>query len=178
MKTFKKILIGVAIAVTVIFANGIYYVFNGQFKSAEKLAEGKDLNLYECCSIYSMHTAVWMFGWPVSPEAALEAFLMHFPHADITLPLDAYAFNGFSTEIHSYDYAHMSFKDLRHSLALNSPETYWDVTTSYSLCVVPVKYTNNVRQVWKFPVNTVLFKYLQDKRILFPYKMIYYHMYV
>ncbi|MBO8439425.1 MAG: hypothetical protein IAC51_02120 [bacterium] len=26
--------------------------------------------------------AVWIFGWPLSPEAAWECFLLHFPHND------------------------------------------------------------------------------------------------
>ena len=42
-----------------------------------KLQQNRDLNLYECCSIYTMHMAVWMFGWPISPEAAKEAFWLH-----------------------------------------------------------------------------------------------------
>ena len=47
-----------------------------------KLREGKELNLYECCSIYTMHMAVWMFGWPISPEAAKECYKLHFSQQD------------------------------------------------------------------------------------------------
>lgn len=64
------------------FINGCYFVFCHQDKSMAKIQRGEDLNLYECCSIYTMHMAVWMFGWPLSPEAARECFLLHFPHED------------------------------------------------------------------------------------------------
>jgi hypothetical protein len=44
----------------------------------EKLEQGKDLNLYECCSIYSIHTAAWLTSWILCPEAADQCFLMAF----------------------------------------------------------------------------------------------------
>ena len=56
--------------------NGCYYVSYGQFKSAGKLAEGKELSPYECFSLYTLHTAFWMFGWPAAPAAADEMFHM------------------------------------------------------------------------------------------------------
>lgn len=84
MKTFKKILISIAIVFAVVFTNGCYYVFFGQEKSVAKLKAGKDLNLYECCSIYTMHMALWMFGWPMSKVAAYECLTLHFPHKQDT----------------------------------------------------------------------------------------------
>ena len=74
----KKVLLSILILFTIVFANGFYYVFHGQFKSAEKLAAGKELNAYECFSIYTMHTALWMFFWPASPAAANEVFMKQF----------------------------------------------------------------------------------------------------
>lgn len=182
MKTFKKILIGMAVAASLIFVNGIYYVFWGQEKSVKKLDQGKELNLYECCSIYSMHCAVWMFGWPVAPEAALAAFLMHFPHGDIIIPsmIDFYAANGFSTEVKykASDYSTLSLKQLRYPLILNSSNTYFEFGGDYSLCVISIKYTDAVHKIWKIPCNTILFKYLQNKHILFPYNMGFFYIYV
>jgi hypothetical protein len=126
--------------------------------------------------------AVWMFGWPIAPEAAYEAFLLHFPHSEpvVKRGVDMYALNGFSTEVKGKgaDYAKMSLKDLRTITAINSPGTYFEVTDAYSMCVVPVAYTNAVSKIWKIPVNTSLFKYLQDKNILYPYTMVFYYMYV
>ena len=129
-----------------------------------------------------MHMAVWMFGWPISFHAATEAFLMHFPHTKpVTIEgYDMYAANGFSTEVRAKgaDYGNMCLKELRVALALNSPNTYFEVTNAYSMCIVPVKYTNAVHQIWKIPVNTCLFVYLQEKHWLHPYEMVYYYMYV
>lgn len=78
----KITLISLLVIVAIVFANGCYFVFCHQDKSMQKIQQGKDLNLYECCSVYTMHMALWMFGWPLSPEAARECFLLHFPHED------------------------------------------------------------------------------------------------
>ena len=85
MRISKKILLSAAAIIGLIFANGCYYVFWGQEKSADKLKRGQELNLYECCSIYSMHMGVWVFGWVISPEAAEQAFLMQFTKEEKTL---------------------------------------------------------------------------------------------
>ena len=45
----------------------------------DKIKNGEEPSLYEKCSIYTMHMAVYMFGWPLSPEAASEIFKMSFP---------------------------------------------------------------------------------------------------
>ncbi|MDE5731464.1 MAG: hypothetical protein K2H95_00270 [Bacteroidales bacterium] len=81
-KILKYCLISIAIVIGVIFVNGCHYVFFGQEKSMNKLQQGKELNLYECCSIYSMHMATWMFGWTFAPEAAKECFLLHLPYTN------------------------------------------------------------------------------------------------
>lgn len=78
MKIVRRALLLVLALFVVVLVNGFYYVFHGQFKSAEKLAAGKELNAYECFSIYTMHTALWMFFWPASPTAANEVFIMQF----------------------------------------------------------------------------------------------------
>lgn len=71
MKKFlKKITIALAIVFVIVFANGCYFVFNGQFKATEKINAGKDLNVYETFSAYTMHTAAWLFTWPFYPETA------------------------------------------------------------------------------------------------------------
>lgn len=75
IKLLLKILIVIAL---VIFINGLYYICIGQFKSVQKLSNGKELNFYECCSIYSVHTVAWLSCWILSPEAADQCFLMAF----------------------------------------------------------------------------------------------------
>lgn len=81
-KPIKITLFSLLIIVAIIFANGCYFVFWHQDKSMAKIQQGKELNFYECCSIYTMHMAVWMFGWPLAPEAAHECYKLHFPQQD------------------------------------------------------------------------------------------------
>ena len=85
----KRILITILSLLALVFANGCYYVFCGQQVSADKLHRGMELNLYEKCSIYTMHVALWILGWPMSPQAARECFMLHFPQKDtVTIEMD------------------------------------------------------------------------------------------
>jgi len=78
-KTFIRVLLSVF---GLVFANGFYFVLWRQDKAMDKIRKGENLNLYECFSAYTMNMATWMFGWPFSPEAARECFLLHFPQKD------------------------------------------------------------------------------------------------
>jgi hypothetical protein len=79
MRTFKNILRCVFIVFLVVFVNGCIYVFGLQDKTMKKIQDGAHVSLYEKCSIYTMHMAVYLFGWPLSPEAAGEIYRMSFP---------------------------------------------------------------------------------------------------
>lgn len=79
MRTFKIIGSVFLVVFLTIFINGCIYVFNLQEKTMDKIKNGEEPSLYEKCSIYTMHMAVYMFGWPLSPEAASEIFKMSFP---------------------------------------------------------------------------------------------------
>lgn len=82
-KVVKITLLSLLGLFVVVFANGCCYVFlGGQDRSMAKIRQGGCLNVYECCSVYTMQMAMWMFGWPFSPEAAKECFLLHFPHSE------------------------------------------------------------------------------------------------
>ena len=61
-----------------VFINGCIYVFALQDRTMDKIKDGEEVSLYEKCSIYTMHMAVYMFGWPLSPEASSEIFKMSF----------------------------------------------------------------------------------------------------
>ena len=63
----------------IVFVNGCIYVFALQDKTMDKIRNDSRVSFYEKCSIYTMHMAVYMFGWPLSPEAAGEVFRMSFP---------------------------------------------------------------------------------------------------
>ena len=62
----------------VIFINGCIYVFALQDRTMNKIKNKEKVSLYEKCSIYTMHMAVYMFGWPLSPEASAEIYRMSF----------------------------------------------------------------------------------------------------
>jgi hypothetical protein len=79
MRFFKTIGLFGVVVFLIIFINGCIYVFNLQEKTMDKIKNGEEPSLYEKCSIYTMHMAVYMFGWPLSPEAAGEVFRMSFP---------------------------------------------------------------------------------------------------
>ena len=81
-RPIKIALLSLLALAAIVFVNGAYFVFCHQDKSMAKIQQGEELNLYECCSGYTMHIALWMFGWLLSPEAATECFLLHFPHED------------------------------------------------------------------------------------------------
>ncbi len=162
-KYWKITLVSLAIIIALLFANGCYYVFNGQHKSMKKLQQGKELNLYECCSIYSMHTAIWMFGWIVSPEAAEQAFLMCFPVKYVT------RYNDFFLD---------KEKTIRHNLALPSDfeikqmDDVADLIPMY-YCNIDVEYSDITYKVGNLNIQGALLKYIQDKGWLHTFMMTY-----
>lgn len=79
MRVLKSICKAILTLFVIVFVNGCIYVFNLQEKTMYKIKNGEEPSLYEKCSIYTMHMAVYMFGWPLSPEAAGEVFRMSFP---------------------------------------------------------------------------------------------------
>lgn len=87
---FKKLFTCFIAICTILLFNLACYTFVGQDISAKKLAQGKELNLYECASIYQMHTALWLFAWPASPAAANEVFLMQFSKKDTIIHKNEY----------------------------------------------------------------------------------------
>ena len=78
-RKFKILGFSLAALITIVLVNGFIYVFALQDKTMNKIQKGQEVSLYEKCSIYTMHMAVCMFGWPLSPEAAAEIFRMSFP---------------------------------------------------------------------------------------------------
>ena len=78
VSTLKKVLKYIVIVFLVVFVNGCVYVFGLQEKTMRKIQDGAPVSLYEKCSIYTMHMAVYLLGWPLSPEASAEIFRMSF----------------------------------------------------------------------------------------------------
>lgn len=190
MKKIKFLLKVLIITALVIFINGFYYVFSGQFKSAQKLKEGKSLNLYECASIYSMHTALWMFAWPCSVAAANEVFMMQFSgkNVDTVNHTNRYILNSILSpriistmkSLSSGETKRVSYNG-NVSYALNDPEH--KAAMAINPCTISREndtYVIRVNNTWpvhsethikikdKFEIvlNEGLFRYLQDRGII------------
>lgn len=170
MKTAKRIFRWVIIVITTLLINLAYYVFIGQGLSMKKLAVNKELNLYERLSIYQMHVTMWSLGWIIAPEAAMEARLMHRKHTE---PVIIYSSFPSLAKPELWKNGVYSLKDpqLKYALALNTEDLKFEKTKDYTKCTLTVKYTNNVHRVCGVPVQTALFKYLQDISWLYPYQI-------
>lgn len=151
-----------------------------------KLQAGKELNLYECCSIYSMHTAVWMFGWVISPEAAYMALCKQL-HIKGPIDLDGFPNCWYYNETVSSavnevmnsapgtkkyliwdDYS----KDTRVALALNGAYVEHDRGYVYGEpedvpgIVAPSDYKPGCINVMGIKIYESLFDYLENKGVL------------
>lgn len=111
-----------------------------------------------------MHTAIWMFGWIISPEAAEQAFLMTLSPKDREINNDYFitpkntlryklAFPD-NLQIHVFEYEDC-FYDL-----LNNPVRN---TTKMYTCSFQVTYSDTVYQVNNIKIYGKLLKYIQDK---------------
>ena len=186
-KLIKWLLISMALIIVLVFANGCYYVFRGQERSMAKLEQGRELNLYECCSIYTMHMAVWMFGWPISPEAASEAYYMHFKDDnDIRwssntdfLNSKVIASNPNFKEKKPFkvswpiDLMQIPKDELKYALAYNTSNTQVLFTQNGNpILEYTVEYQDIKYNFGHISIYTGLFKYLQEIGWLHPYKMV------
>lgn len=141
--------------------NLCYYVFYGQTKSITKLNNKEDLNLYECCSIYSIHLAICSYGLFFSPEGAYQQFLMSFPHKDTVVFNNRYVRNCKQTVWKNY-----TFENIRLSAALNG--TYFKNNIRYGYMSYPD--LRNVTKIKSIPVVCEgLIHYLQQKGWIFTY---------
>ena len=197
MKKLKKIIIKCTIAVILLLcANLVYYVFAGQERSAEKLAQGKKLNFYECVSIYQMHNAVWMFGWPLSPEAAQQAFIMAFPHKSSIMKDNDFFTKSkmlyqFPIENKQNDRRTLNYpinritstgdrSELRYALALTGGYYQFvkDAEVPFECCTVQAKYDKYVGIYKigpiKLKLNWALLNYLQEIGWLTPFQITYF----
>ncbi len=183
-KLIKWLLISIALIIVLVFANGCYYVFRGQERSMAKLREGKELNLYECCSIYTMHMAVWMFGWPISSSAAIEAFLLHFKNSG---HISTYGYSVFNSEVITSHpnwekkkpfkvywppINELSDKELRYALAystINSQVMFSEYGKPIFAC--RIEYQNVKYRFKNITIYTGLFQYLQQIGWLHPYTL-------
>ena len=169
----KWLLISIALIIVLVFANGCYYVFRGQERSMAKLEQGRELNLYECCSIYTMHLAVWILGRPGYPEASHLAYLMLkkssegsyitiFDNAPVRIPKDSRRYKLTFPDNLKIDSSECEmvagFYDLLGNYVGESPH----IVTAYD-CRFVVTYADITYYVGKIKLHGALFKYIQDK---------------
>ena len=87
-KTRKTILISVAVIIGLVAANVVYWITSDiQQECYQKIRSGKELNLYEKSSIYTINLCICAFGWSLSPEATVQQILCTVPSKDgLTIP--------------------------------------------------------------------------------------------
>lgn len=183
----KRFIILIVSLLALLFGNGFYYVFFGQHKSMAKLEGGAELNLYEKCSIYTMHVALWTLGWPFSPQAARECFMLHFPQKDtvsIGMHLSSPRIEsavaslkdrpiGSSVKVSwdGYDAYSLASPEHKAAIAVNPcrivkewQESFMYSCSVYSSMQYPLK-SNTVITLGsiRIPLQEGLFRYLQDK---------------
>ena len=188
MKYFKKICIVLAV---MIFINGFYFVFNGQFKATEKINAGKELNIYEIVSTYTMHTACWMFGWTIEPTVAKLAFCSQFhimpkykhQHAKY-VPTNS-KIDSIKTKMHVGDSVRLTFSNYNTKAALlfngstliydNYSEHYPnEVNQKHWTYLIPMDYKPGIVTISNIKISETLFDYLENKGILKPFDWKYY----
>lgn len=191
----RKIILTILAVLTIVIGNGCYYVFHGQFRSAEKIRLGRDLSLYEVGSIYTMHLAICTVGWLYSPEATKEVLGMSFhanrgriieKESDFFLKCPSVAAKvrslgspslkqkiAFDGDV-SYMY---NSPDRRLALAVNPGYIWKDCERVYLQADAhyPKCYNTHIGLPWggQVTVNECLFSYLEDKGILHPYSVVY-----
>jgi hypothetical protein len=70
MKSLCKITLKTfAILLAVILVNGTYWLLSDIQQKTYDKSKTTELNLYEKCSVYSLHKGICTFGWFVSPES-------------------------------------------------------------------------------------------------------------
>jgi hypothetical protein len=195
MKKFlKRLGIAFAIVFVIVFANGCYFVFDGQFKVAEKIKNKQELNLYEISSIYTMHLAICTAGLVYSPEASKEVFAMSFKKNRDT---EKYVENDFFLESPKVRQALQNLKpgvekriaftdscyslfDPNHTVALAVNPGFLKIEGDRLTLRAPIHYpTYSLTKIYitktkYILIHESLFNYLEMTGVLHPYTIIYY----
>lgn len=186
MKIFKKFMIILAIVVGIIFANGCYFVFKGQFKATEKVNAGKKLNIYEVFSTYTMHTACWMFGWVIEPTVAKLAFCSQFH----IVPKDGHQIakyvptnnkiEAIKAKMKVGDKVKLTFTNYETKAAIlfNGSTLIYDYYAEYMpyefnqkhwIYLIPMDYKPGIVSIANIKISETLFDYLEQINILKPF---------
>ena len=202
MKLFKRILTCCILIITLIFINGCYFVFHGQFKATDKVNSGKDLNTYEIFSTYTMHTACWLFGWIVEPTTAKLAFCSQFhlnpeySHQAVptneqienikqelttgylqnNIPIDTkrrLAFKSYTDKASILlNGAYIQLSDIFKEDDVYTDSYFYQRVWKYT---IPVDYKPGIVTIANIQISETLFDYLETKGILKPFEYSIYH---
>lgn len=109
------------VVVVLVLVNGTYWLLSDiQVKTYAKVLRGEELNLYEKCSVYSIHVGICTFGWFASPEATRMQCLMFFHRDEVWELHSRYFTRLYKDRQDGYiAFADYSIGHLRESLALN-----------------------------------------------------------
>ena len=130
--------------------------------------------------------AVWMFGWPLAPEAANEAFNMHFKRDNIRwYSSEDFLNSKIITSNPNFknkkefkvswpiDLTKIPRDEIRYALAYNTNNTWVLFTQNGNpLLKYAVEYQNVKYDFGPIPIYTHLFKYLQKIGWLYPYDVV------
>ena len=175
-----------AIVVGIIFINGCYFVFEGQFKATEKVNAGKELNIYEVFSTYTIHTACWMFGWVIEPTVAKLAFCSQFhiipntghqisKHVPTNDKIEA-----IKAKMQVGDKARLTFTNYntRAAILFNGSTLIYDAFHEFMpyeynrkhwTYLIPVDYKPGIVAIADIKISETLFDYLEQINVLNPF---------
>ena len=181
MKLFKKICIIFAIIIGIVFINGYYFVFHGQHQAAEKLENNVPLNIYEVVSTYTMHSACWMFGWTISPNAAKVLFQYQFNMLPDSISVNDYfksdpILNNIKQNIKEGQEIYISYPDYQYpnALLLNGAtvkcisKNFVNGNTIHLEYHIPFNYAPCTIKIKGFVIHEKLFDYLEKINVLHP----------
>ena len=196
MKTLKKLGLVMLLLIAAVFINGVYFVFYGQFKTAEKILKKQEISRYEIASIYSMHMAICTVGWIYSPEATQEIIGMSFSKNRNTVkyvkndfflesPVVQKALNGLAVGKEK----RIAFKDdcyslfnPNHRVALAANPGFlkmeedstitFRAPLTYPMCKAHTRIF--ITKNFYILINESLFKHLENIHVLHPYTIVYY----
>ena len=170
-----------AVIIGIIFINGCYFVFHGQFKAVEKINSGKDLNTYEIFSTYTMHTACWAFGWIISPNAANILFKYQFNMLPNYISKNDYfksdpILDKIKQNINEGESVYISYPDYKYpnALLLNGAtvkcisKNFVNGNTIHLEYSIPFNYAPCTAKIKGFIIQEKLFDYLEKINILHP----------
>ena len=173
-KIYKRIAIIVIALSILVISNLLIWVTSPtiQQNCLKRIDDGGQLNLYQKCSIYTMHIAIFSVGQLVSPEAATEEFYLSYPHGKKIFK---------TTMLRNLKLGRVGLyytpKNLRVACALNGwyvkEKTIDGHPVKYVEAICRYDYIHDDTIILGFHFNEGLLTYMQDIGWLYPYEIEY-----